>query len=248
MKAKELIQRLQCLDPESEVWFYFGEDYSFLKYYAMTLLNRERQGRLNPTKEGISRNILPVDFSIKRELGNSDEHAAITFEPNIAIDSFAEESEYWQHVQLRTNVHIPELDGFDTASRGEGEVDIDGEKVKTKLQEIASANILTVEVGTNGYHGGDSGHGGRTYLRIKDDSSTDLRCRVIANGEVHSFDSACGVNQIEIMLGGDCELDTFTEALSFAADTLEQQAHALTIEQRRQIAANLADPKTTGKD
>jgi len=58
-----------------------------------------------------------------------------------------------------------------------GQVEIDGAKIETFAQEIVSANIITVEVGTTGHCGGDSGHGGRTYLRIKDEASTDMRVK-----------------------------------------------------------------------
>jgi hypothetical protein len=45
---------------------------------------------------------------------------------------------------------------------------IDRSKVTTWSREIVNCNILEVEAGTNGYQGGDSGHGSRTYLRLKD--------------------------------------------------------------------------------
>ena len=45
---------------------------------------------------------------------------------------------------------------------------IDGMDVTTYTREIYSANVLSVEAGTNGFQGGDSGHGSRTYFRITD--------------------------------------------------------------------------------
>ena len=99
--------------------------------------------------------------------------------------------------------------------------EVDGIPVPTARNTFTSCNILSVEVGTTGYMGGDSGHGGRTYLRITDEGSTDLRCRVEANdGEDYEAHRA---NRIEIMLGGDAELETFTQALRFAADVLEKK-------------------------
>ena len=112
-----------------------------------------------------------------------------------------------------------------------GLVEVDGTTIATAITEITSANILKVEVGTTGYKGGDSGHGGRTYLRIKDDGCTDMRCRVKGesdfdeNGNRMQGYSTDNANQIEIVLGGDCELDTFTTALRFAADVLEKKAN-----------------------
>ena len=112
-----------------------------------------------------------------------------------------------------------------------GMVEVDGTKIRTAITSITSANILTVEAGTTGYKGGDSGHGGRTYLRIKDDSSTDMRCTLKGvfydehgRSSLRSYDTH-NANQIEIILGGDTELDTFISALRFAADVLEKKAN-----------------------
>lgn len=98
--------------------------------------------------------------------------------------------------------------------------EVDGIPVPTACNTFTSCNIISVEVGTTGYKGGDSGNGGRTYLRITDEGSTDLRCRVEACKE--DYEAHCA-NQIEIMLGGDAELETFTQALRFAADVLEKK-------------------------
>ena len=98
-------------------------------------------------------------------------------------------------------------------------------EVLTKYKEFSSFNIIQVEAGTTGFKGGDSGHGCRTYFKIEDMESTDMRCRVISsNGKVYDFSEVCGASQIEIMFGGDTELETFIGALEFAADTLRKQA------------------------
>lgn len=88
-------------------------------------------------------------------------------------------------------------------------VSIDGKWIPLGTKTICSANILKVEAGTNGIHGGDSGHGCRTYFSICDAGGTDLRVNALPDG-------------IEIALGGDAELQTFIEALTFAADTLKE--------------------------
>lgn len=80
--------------------------------------------------------------------------------------------------------------------------------------EIVSANVLGVTVATTGYMGGGSGHGGRTYFTIEDLGSTDIDARV--------SETSYGTSKIEVMLGGDTELETFIEALRWAADTLER--------------------------
>lgn len=99
----------------------------------------------------------------------------------------------------------------------EGCVLVDGSiPVITREREICSANLLSVKAGTNGYQGGDSGHGSRTYFKIKDDGSTDLRVNVKKDMFGHT-------EEFEVVLGGDCELSTILTALKFIVHTLEEQ-------------------------
>ena len=102
------------------------------------------------------------------------------------------------------------------AMRGDREVD--GKMVTTWSRDVVSCNILEVEAGTNGYHGGDTDHGSRTYLRIKDQGCTDIHCTVKRN----SYDDRA--NEIEISLGGDTELETMKEALRWMLSILEAQS------------------------
>ena len=97
-----------------------------------------------------------------------------------------------------------------------GDICIDGNIIETKQEGFVSCNILSCTVGTNGYCGGDSGHGSRTYLKIEDGAATDIECRVTKNE--YSGDT------IEIVLGGDTELYTFIEALEFAVTSLKIQS------------------------
>ena len=90
---------------------------------------------------------------------------------------------------------------------------------KTEKKEFIRENILFVEVGTTGYRGGDTGHGGRTYLKLQDMSSTDMRVRIDGENWVHMMSS----HPLEIAFGGDAELDTLIDALDFAVDTLKKQ-------------------------
>jgi len=88
----------------------------------------------------------------------------------------------------------------------------DGTKITTFSKTISMANILKVEAGTNGHQGGDTGHGSRTYFRIEDLGSTDIRpiC----------YETEYGNKGLEVTLGGDCELDTIIDALEFIVDVL----------------------------
>lgn len=72
---------------------------------------------------------------------------------------------------------------------------------------------MNVKVATNGYCGGDSGHGSRTYFKLEDRASTDIDIRLLNNSK-----------GFEVMLGGDAELETFIQALRWAADNLEEMA------------------------
>ena len=80
--------------------------------------------------------------------------------------------------------------------------------------EFGLFNTLSVTVGTNGYQGGDSGHGGRTYISLEDLGSTDLDARTSVNDYSQT--------KVELMLGGDSELDSLIEGLRWAADKLEE--------------------------
>lgn len=91
----------------------------------------------------------------------------------------------------------------------------DGTKITTYSRSVVSANILSVEAGTTGYMGGDSGHGGRTYFRIEDEGSTDI--------QVHPL-GRYGDEGFEVTLGGDCELETVIRALKFITKVLEDEA------------------------
>lgn len=93
---------------------------------------------------------------------------------------------------------------------------INGVDIETWSRDIIDANLLSVEAGTNGYQGGDTGHGSRTYIRIQDEGGTDIDARAITD----KFGCTSG---IEIALGGDAELSTIIEAMKFITKVLEDQ-------------------------
>lgn len=103
---------------------------------------------------------------------------------------------------------------------------VDGIEIKTCRREIASCNIIEAEVGTTGHMGGDTGHGGRTYLKIHDVSSTDMRCRVKGYCEDEGRYVNLEIDDasiVELSFGGDTELDTFYDALCFAVEVLGRE-------------------------
>lgn len=103
---------------------------------------------------------------------------------------------------------------------------IDDIEVPTKIKEFTNFNIIMVEVGSNGLQGGDSGSGGRTYVSISNESSTDLRMSIIEQDsrDERSFED---VSKFEIIVGGDAELRTFAEAFLFIGDELMKKVSGL---------------------
>ena len=83
--------------------------------------------------------------------------------------------------------------------------------------EIVSCNIIEVKVGTTGFCGGDSGHGCRTYVSFKDLGNTDITVNKIPSGRD-------GQGGFELILGGDSELATLINALTFIKTKLEEKA------------------------
>ena len=95
----------------------------------------------------------------------------------------------------------------------QGVRDIDDKKVTTFTRTIYSANILEVEAGSNGLHGGDAGHGARAYIRVKDLGGTCMEVEALKD----KFDS----QGVVIKLAGDCEIQTMIEALDFISQCLK---------------------------
>ncbi len=91
----------------------------------------------------------------------------------------------------------------------------DGTELTVFSREITDANILCVEAGTTGYKGGDTGHGGRTFFRIEDLASTDIKVKALGED---------GEKGLAVMLGGDSELRTVIKALKFITKVLEEEA------------------------
>ena len=103
----------------------------------------------------------------------------------------------------------------------------------TIKQEIVSLCILEVEAGSNCPQGGDSGHGGRTYLRLSDQASTDMRLRFTPNdGSQISQTGWMPVREVELMFGGDAERECLVHALrrvleALRADDVEEENEGL---------------------
>lgn len=87
------------------------------------------------------------------------------------------------------------------------------QQITTYSRDIVGANIIDVEAGTNGYCGGDAGHGSITFIRIEDAGGTALNVKKTDNGVI-------------LELGGDSELNTIIKALKFVIKVLKDQRKA----------------------
>lgn len=88
----------------------------------------------------------------------------------------------------------------------------------TETREITHAAILEVEVGTNGYKGGDAGHGSRAFVRFKDQGGTAWSLTV--DGQTVE-----GPTEVRLSFGGDAELSNLADALEWMALILRQRLH-----------------------
>lgn len=88
--------------------------------------------------------------------------------------------------------------------------------------EVYSANVLGVKAGTNGYHGGDAGHGGHSFIEIEDFGSTAMEVSVGDEKFYDIYDSNRSNAKVRIDVFGDAELSTLIDSLRFMADALEE--------------------------
>lgn len=111
----------------------------------------------------------------------------------------------------------------------DGVVKAYGEKDLRGFQtSVTSANILEAVALTNGYHGGDSGHGCHSYIEIADLGGTAMSVKVLKKESKYTEEllDTDGESNIRVRLDffGDTELATLIDALRFMADALETSA------------------------
>ena len=89
--------------------------------------------------------------------------------------------------------------------------------------EITDACILSYAVETNGYHGGDGGHGGYLMLTFTNDGGASMAAAVNTSPsdpeEITDIDSD---GSVVIKMSGDAEIRTMSFALRKIADFLEK--------------------------
>lgn len=94
-----------------------------------------------------------------------------------------------------------------------GEVIYEGKIIPTVTCETP---FTTVTCGTNGYKGGDWGHGSRTYVKVEGSGLNGYQIRKIDE------DKEGASNGYEIAVGGDLELDSMIETFEAIASNLKK--------------------------
>jgi len=89
---------------------------------------------------------------------------------------------------------------------------------------VNSACITAFSFQTNGYQGGDAGHGGYLQIAIEDLAGTMMNA-VFDNEPMPQ--SAPGINKITIRFLGDCEMQNVAEGLEFLAARIRGMSLAL---------------------
>lgn len=94
---------------------------------------------------------------------------------------------------------------------------IDGRDVEVHTK---GQNWFDCAVGTNGYHGGDSGHGGRAYFRLGNIDCDDFVVNEIYKKDMYNNKTLTG---IEFQMDGDLEIRSFIKSLEYAVSVLKSQ-------------------------
>ncbi len=90
------------------------------------------------------------------------------------------------------------------------------------VEMIGNDNVFAYSyfAGTNGFQGGDSGHGGRAIIGISNRGGMDLRVQTDRKDDTISCDP---VRDISIVVGGDDEIKALSGMLRDMAKILESQ-------------------------
>jgi len=113
-------------------------------------------------------------------------------------------------------------------------ITVDGKEIEIFIEEFIDANIFEVAVGTTGFQGGDTGHGGRTYIRFSNNSSTDMRCKISSRKSEYEdkWGGETEKENIELVFGGDAELETLIQGLKHILKVLKFKAYVTKINRK----------------
>lgn len=101
-----------------------------------------------------------------------------------------------------------------------GEVVYGGKVIPTVTTKTP---FTTVTCGTNGYKGGDWGHGSRAYVKVEGGVLSEYEIRKI---DEDKYGSSSG---FEIAVGGDCELDSMIETFEAIVSNLKKMKNEISI-------------------
>jgi hypothetical protein len=104
------------------------------------------------------------------------------------------------------------------------EFDDELKRIAIDTKEYNSANVLSLAIGKI-ESDGDWGHGGRSYIKITDLTSTCAMIRITdITGNSHLFDIG-EWQSIEILAGGECERTTFSNLFEDVGKYLKDGRH-----------------------
>lgn len=87
-------------------------------------------------------------------------------------------------------------------------------------QEFINASILEITVETNGYQGGDGGHGGFLKVEFKNLGATNWECTVDGYFEKERMDIP---KSVELIFRGDSEIENFYESIKHIKEYLDKK-------------------------
>lgn len=87
-------------------------------------------------------------------------------------------------------------------------------------QEFINFSIFEVTIETNGYHGGDAGHGGFLKVEFKDSSATGWECIVDKYDEYEKTEQP---RSVKLTFRGDSEIENFYESIKYIKEYLDKK-------------------------
>ena len=87
-------------------------------------------------------------------------------------------------------------------------------------QAFINASILEISVETNGYRGGDGGHGGFLKVEFKNLGATNWECAVDGYYEETKTNLP---KSVELIFRGDLEIENFYESIKHIKEYLDKK-------------------------
>ena len=91
-------------------------------------------------------------------------------------------------------------------------------------QEFIHFSIFEVAVKTNGYQGGDVGHGGYLEVEFKDSAATCWDCIIDEYGKINKVELP---SSVKLIFRGDSEIENFYESIKHIKEYLDKKLEGL---------------------